>query len=477
MDESFSDCFCRVSIYPHICTFLSNWHIDLISEYLEAISIGEFKRLIVNIPPRYLKSMICTVTFPAWIWTKKPHRRFITSCYSSDLSIELSYKRRQLIESPWYKLFWSKEVKLERDQNQKSFYQNTKTGFMYSTSTGGSVTGKGCDIMIIDDPHNPMQAESDVQRETGVRFWRETLSSRFNDPKEARILVVMQRLHENDLTGYLLENEEDWIHLKIPNECEQRTVYSFPISGKTKIYEVEEILHPEFEGRKELSRSRVSLGSYGYAAQKQQDPAPREGGIIKKHWFKYYDLKPEYFEKITISWDMAFKNLDENDYVVGQVWGKVKAQFYLIDQVRGKMSFTESCNAVEVLAERYKGYNEILIEEKANGAAVIDTLKSKITSLIAINPKESKISRLNAISPMIEAGNIFIPNPSFYPWVNDFIFEVCSFPKASNDDQVDAMTQYLNRENAPVPLYTEEDILRARMRKEAAIERSNRIFS
>ncbi|MBF0315598.1 MAG: phage terminase large subunit [Oligoflexia bacterium] len=430
-----------------------NWHLDLVIEYLESLYLGQIKRLIINIPPRNFKSLICNVCFPAWVWTKEPSLRFISSSYVAELSTKHSYDRRQLIESDWYKQLWGDVVRLERDNNQKNYYQNTKRGSMFSTSTNGSVTGHGCNIMIVDDPHDPMEASSDVQRESGIVFWKETLSSRFNDPKNARTLVVMQRLHERDLTGYLLAEENGWTQLKIPIECESRTTFIFPITNKEKNYEPGEILNPEYEGREELDRAKISLGSYGYAAQKQQEPAPREGGMVKREWFKFCDRLPEYFPSIVLSCDMAFKGEADSDYVVMQVWGKKDGNHYLIEQIRKKLTFTETCRALEELAAQYKGYREILIEEKANGAAVIDTLASRVHSMIRINPKDPKVSRLNAVLPMIEAGNVFLPNPLTQPWVDDFILEVCRFPKAVHDDQVDAMTQYLNREKENIGWY------------------------
>jgi len=424
----------------------NNWHLGLMAEYLEAVELRQIKKLIINIPPRYNKSNLCTVSYPAWVWTRKPWRRFITSSYSDDISSKLSYNRRMLIESEWYRSFWGDTVKLMADQNQKTFYQNEERGFMFATSTGGTVTGEGCDDMIIDDPIKPIESESEVARAKAINHWKTTLSSRFNDPKNCGLVLVMQRLHDEDLTGYFLSEEREGFEtLIIPNICEEQIIYSYPRSGRIKIYKENEILQPEREGTKELKNVRRTLGSFGFSAQRQQSPAPRKGGLVQKDWFKIYDVIPDHFEMISLSVDAAFKNLETSDFVVAQVWGRLHSNHYLIDQIRNKLTFTETLTALRSLVAKYPKYNELLIEEKANGAAVIDTLRNELHSLIAIVPKESKIARLNAVSPMIEAGNLWVPNPKLYPWVDDFIQEIITFPKGKFDDQVDAMTQYLNR--------------------------------
>jgi len=424
----------------------SNWHIGLACEYLEALYHGEIEKLVINWPTRYLKTKVCSIAFPAWAWTQDEKKKFISWSYSGDLSSAMSWERRQLIESAWFKSYWGDKVKMSHDQNQKTRYSNTSGGSMFSSSTGATMTGEGCDIMIIDDPVNPQDAANDLMRVKSVDFWKHTASSRFDDKKRKACLLVMQRLHEKDLTGHFLEEYPEVVHLKIPQQAPERIIYNYPRTGRIKIYEKDEILQPEREGEKELEQAKRELGSYNYSSQRMQEPVPRGGGIIKEHWLKHWKVLPERFDAITLSLDCTFKDLESSDYVVLQAWGQKGSHHYLIKQLRSKMSFMKTKEAVELWAQLFPTYHECLIEDKANGSAIINSLSGTVRSLIAINPKDSKVARLVACEPQIEAGDVLVPDPEFNPWVREvFIPEVCAFPKAANDDQVDAMTQYLNR--------------------------------
>ena len=308
------------------------------------------------------------------------------------------------------------------------------------------MTGEGGDYIIIDDPLSAKLAESQLERAKALNWWKSTMSTRANDPKKISRIVIMQRLHEKDLTGHFLAEYEDTVHLKIPNQAPERIVYSYPRTGRIRVYDKDAILQPSREDAKELARAKRDLGSYNYAAQRQQEPVPRGGGIIKEHWFKYYDVAPERFDLITLSLDCAFKDLDSSDFVVLQAWGQKGSHHYLIKQLRSKLSFLNTRKAVKLWAELFPTYHECLIEAKANGDAIINSLQGIVRTLIPISPKESKHARLVACEPDIEAGDVFLPNPEFNPWVkNEFVPEVTAFPKAEHDDQVDAMTQYLNR--------------------------------
>lgn len=424
----------------------ANWHHGLIAEHLEAVFHGEIEKLVINVPTRYLKTNLCTMAFPAWCWVQDPRIKILTWSYAMSLSVGFSWKRRQLIESAWFKAYWGDKVMLAKDQNMKSEYANTEGGEMKASSTGGVMTGAGCDIMVIDDPQNPAEASSDNEREKTIEFWKGTASSRFDDKKKQSCVLVMQRLHEKDLTGHFISEYDDVVHLKIPNQAPEKIVYSYPRSGRIRVYDKNEILQPSREEQKELDRAKRDLGSYNYAAQRQQEPVPRGGGIIKEHWFKFYDQAPTNFDLVTLSIDCTFKDLESSDFVVIQAWGQKGSEHYLLKQLRSQMSFLNTRKAVKLWAELFPSYHEFLIEDKANGTAIINSLKGIVRTLIAISPKDSKVSRLVACEPDIEAGDVHLPNPEFNPWVKElFIPEVTAFPKAEHDDQVDAMTQYLNR--------------------------------
>lgn len=426
----------------------TNWHMGLICEHLEAVYLQQVEKLIINVPTRYLKSTFCTISFPAWVWQRDAKKKILSWSYSMQLSTALSWKRRQLIESAWYQTFWGDRVQMADDQNVKTEYANKAGGEMKASSTGGSMTGSGCDIMVIDDPQNPAEASSDTEREKCIDFWSGTASSRFDDKKNKSCVLVMQRLHEKDLTGHFLAEYEDVVHLKIPNQAPERIVYSYPMTGRVKVFDEGEILQPRREDERDLAQAKKELGSYNYAAQRQQEPVPRGGGMIKEEWLKktYWRELPDRFDQITLSIDCAFKDLESSDYVVLQAWGQKGADHYLIRQLRDKMSFMKTRSNVKAFAELFPSYHEFLVEAKANGDAIINSLQGVVRSLIPISPKDSKIARLAACEPEFEAGNVHLPDPDLNPWVkNEYVPELTAFPKSENDDQVDCTTQYLNR--------------------------------
>jgi len=423
--------------------YLHNWHIDAISEHLEAVTAGQIKRLLINIPPRYMKSISVSVCWPTWEWIRKPETRWIFSAYSASLSTKHSVDRRTIIQSDWYRKNWGDRFFLVSDQNVKTEYLNDKRGVMVSTSVGGTATGKGGNRIVVDDPHNPQEAQSDTQRESGVTFFNQTLTTRLDNKKKDAIVVVMQRLHEKDLSGYLLA-QGGWEHLCLPAEADKKTIIHMPISGKEIIRLPDDLLWPEREDVKEIAQVKKDLGSYGYAGQYQQRPSPAEGGIFKRHWWQFYTQVPQCQEYIQ-SWDCAFKGSAESDYVVGQVWGRVGAQFYLLDQVRAKMNFPATLQAVRNLTAKWPQAYLKLIEDKANGPAVISTLFAQIPGLVPVNPEGGKEVRAHAVSAAVEAGNVFLPSPQIASWIDDWVEELTTFPNGEYDDQVDAFTQAVNR--------------------------------
>jgi len=257
-----------------------NWHHGLIAEYLEACASLEIKRLIINIPPRYTKSNLITVTFPTWMWIKNPEKRFIFSSYSQSLSTKHSVDRRAILESDFYKKGFGNIFTLATDQNVKTEFQNDKRGVMVATSMGGSVTGKGGDFVIIDDPHNPKGAESDAQRNAVIESFDRTFSTRLNDKKNGVIIVVMQRLHEADLSGHLL-SQGGWEHLKIPGVSTQRTIYTYPKSRITKIREANDILHPSRESEIQIKAQKVALGVHSTSANNSSPASDRTRPLIQ----------------------------------------------------------------------------------------------------------------------------------------------------------------------------------------------------
>jgi predicted phage terminase large subunit-like protein len=433
--------------------FLGNWHIELIIEYLEAISAGLVTRLLINVPPRYMKSLLVSVLWPTWEWIAYPSRRWIFTSYSEALSLKHSLDRRTLLQSDWYQVRWGRRVRLAVDQNVKGEFTNTARGMMIATSIGGSITGKGGDRIVIDDPHHPMQAESDVQRETALEYFRRTLSTRLDDKRRGAIVMVMQRLHERDLSARFLEL--DPVHVCLPAEAESPTSIVFPRSHRIHTRPTGDVLWPAREDRAALAEQRRLLGSAVFAGQYQQRPAPAGGLIFERDWFRYYHDLPSGLE-IAQSWDMAFKDGKENDYVVGLVAGRTGSDIYLIDRVKGQWAFSESCRQVEALTRRYPDTRTVLIEDAANGPAIIDALTHRIAGIIAVSPEGGKLARAQAAQPRVEAGNVYLPHPRPHgaliaerAWVEDFVYQLAVFPHGAHDDDVDAFTQLLVRWQRP----------------------------
>lgn len=430
--------------------FLGNWHLECICDHLEAVYKGEIKNIIFECPPRNSKSSIINIAFPVWCWLQDPTIKFITCAHGDSLAIRDSVKSRQLIESPWFQTNWGKEVQLKVGSNQKSKYENTQNGYRIATSISGRAVGEGFDILIVDDPHKPKEINSKAAITSVMEWWYGTMTSRANSPESKRV-VMHQRLAQFDLIGQIRENDPlHWEIITLPMEYEPTTFVS-SIGWSDPRNKENEILWPERFPPSEINRLKKELGEFGYAAQYQQRPVSKEGGIIKKDWIKYYGVpftpySLKHFDIIISSWDLAFGNT--GDYTCGQVWGKKGPDKYLLDMVSGKWTFTEQVRAIKNLAETWPQIRVNLVENKANGAAAIDVLKKEVSGLIAINPKEigggDKEVRISACALDFESGNIFIPSHNIKDWVKDYVYEITTFPKARYDDAVDSTSQALN---------------------------------
>jgi predicted phage terminase large subunit-like protein len=407
------------------------------------------------------------VFWPCWEWIRWPERRWLFASYRAQLSIRDSVKCRRLLESSWYRARWGDRFQLTTDQNTKGRFDNDRSGYRIATSVAGSATGEGGDRVICDDPHNVQESESDAVRSSTLDWWDVVMSTRVNDPKSTGKVVVMQRCHEQDLSGHLLE-QGGWEHLRLPAEYEEpgsRTSIGWSDPRK----EPGELLWPDRFGDKELSDLKRSLGSYASAGQLQQRPSPAEGGIIKRHWWRFWQprganlppiqirypdgsLQPAVVVDLPVrvdeqvqSWDCAFKDLSSSDYVVGQVWARLNADRFLLDQTRARMDCPTTVKAVRDLSAKWPYTHAKLIEDKANGPAVIQMLRHELSGIIPVNPEGGKMARASAVSPQIESGNIYLPHPQTAPWVNGFTEECAAFPNGANDDQLDAASQALLR--------------------------------
>jgi predicted phage terminase large subunit-like protein len=421
--------------------FADNWHLRAFSEHLEAVSMGKIRRLLINVPPRSMKSLAVSVFWPTWEWIDRPATRWLFASYAATLSTRDSLKCRRIIESRWYQQRWGRAFQLTTDQNVKNRFENDRTGYRIATSVDGVATGDGGDVIVVDDPHNVREIYSDTTRESVLRWWDEAMTSRFNDPKTGRAVIVMQRVHERDLSGHLLAKDMGWEHLCLPMEYDGgRRATSLGSYDLRK--EEGELLWPAHFDKKAVEDLKKGMGSYSASGQLQQSPSPAGGGIFKRDHWRFYKAPPE-LKEIVLSFDMAFKQLSDSDFVVGQAWGRRDADKFLLGQVRGRMGFGASVQAVRQLKSRYPKATAILVEDKANGTAVVETLNREIAGIVAIQPEGGKVARAYAVQPEQEAGNIFLPDPAIAPWVGEFVQECSSFPLGANDDQVDAMTQAL----------------------------------
>lgn len=444
--------------------FKPNWHIDAIVEHLEACTAGDIRRLIINVPPRHMKSLNVSVVWPVWTWTRKPHTRFLTASYGDSLATRDALKSRRLIQSRWYQMRFRDDFQLAGDQNQKTRYENDRGGYRIATSVGGSGTGEGGDVIIIDDPHKADEAESATERQAVLDWHDGTISTRFNDPELGVEVVVMQRLHEQDLAGHLL-SFGGWTHLCLPAEYEPAHPFVWPDDPRG---EPGDLLWPEHFGPDALADLKVVLGSYRAAGQLQQRPAPAEGGIFKTADWRYFDpanldrwnIDPPPARIVTF-WDTALKDKATSDFTVGATWAAAGANRYLLRVTRGRMSLTDTKLAVRAQAawveETFPNVpHSILVENAANGPDVIAQLRNVVPGLLPSTPQGDKVMRAHAVSGQLEAHQLFVPgaalpdgsgpDPARTPsWVQEWITEHSSFPNTANDDQVDTTTGALLR--------------------------------
>ena len=419
--------------------FQDGWHLRAICEHLEACFRGEIRNLVINMPPRHCKSLLCSVFFPVWTWINDPSKRWLCSSYSYGLATRDSIRSRRIIQSEWFQMRFPESC-LRADQKSMGRYENLAGGTRISTSVLGAATGEGGDFILVDDPHKVLDATSENARTGVINWWNQTMSTRGNDPKTVVRIVVGQRVHFGDLCG-AIEEQGTYEHLILPAEYEgDASVTS--LGWKDPRTEPGELLWEDRFGREDIDQLKTMLGSYAASAQLQQTPVPQEGGMIKESWLQRYADLPMSYDRLIQSWDTAFKGVP-GSFVCGQVWGVVGNTFYLVDQERGRWSFSETIHAIERLTARHPDTDEILIEDAANGPAIMDTLKNSLHGIVGIRAEGSKSARLSAVSPLFEAGQVWIPEES--PWVQDFIGEILQFPFGRNDDQVDACSQALRR--------------------------------
>lgn len=458
---------------------IQGWHIDAVCDHLEAAYKRQIKRLLITIPPGSAKSLLCSVAWPAWIWTKEPGFRSIFGSYDSILSTRDSIRCRDLMMSAWYHETFTPTWSFSTAQNEKTFYYNTARGFRIATSVGGKSLGTGHrgNLVAVDDPISTKSEDSDAALEECVIWWDRVMYNRFDNMEEGIKVIIMQRVSDRDLAGHVLRSG-GYEHLCIPNEYEPDRSKVTSIGWRDPRTARGELMCPGLISR--AVTDDLKTDPHRYSGQYLQNPHPEGSGILKPHHWNYWkpaglklppvrvrlpggdidqreavDL-PEDFDLIIQVWDMAFKDLKDSDFVAGGVVGAHGANRYLLEAVHDRMDIVKSVDAVRRMSATGWGSKAHLklIEGKANGPAVMQMLRGEIGGLVEIQPEGGKVSRVRAASYEQSAGNWFLPHPFLANWVGDpadpsggggFIQECTAFPNGAHDDYCDVFAYASNR--------------------------------
>lgn len=462
--------------------FRAGWHLEAIGEHLSAVTSGEIRRLVVNIPPRMTKSSLVSVAWPAWTWAQReraslsgPHVQFLFASYAQTLSERDSVKTRRLIQSNWYQRLWGSRYQLIGDQNTKRKFETDHGGYRLATSVGGTLTGEGGHIIVVDDPHNTIEIESEAQRDAATMWWDEALSTRLNDLATGAYVIIMQRLYEDDLTGHVLTQESgEWVHLMLPMEYEPQRHCHTVLGFEDPRMDEGELLCEERVGSGDLASLKRRLGPFGTAGQLQQSPTPRGGGIIKADYWQAWPphveeledsqgrkLKPIGYPEmdfIMASVDTAMTEKQENDFSAMSVWGvwrdkRDMPQIMLMEAWAEHLALHDLVHRIIKDCTRRK-VDRILIEAKNNGFSVAQEITRLVrggTWGVHLEPvKGDKVARAHACQPTFAAAQVWAPARNidgsvvFLKWAQTVIDQCASLPKGANDDLADTATQAIN---------------------------------
>jgi predicted phage terminase large subunit-like protein len=444
-------------VEPNV-TFVGNWHIDAIADHLQAVAEGHINRLVINVPPGTMKSLLTCVLWPAWIWTREEWFRFIFSSYSEQFTKRDSRKMRNLVTSQWYKQRFP-NVRIARASRRDGEMQVSDSVLEWGTTGGGlrvgaatssGVTGKHVNGICEDDPMKQQDAHSKAARETAWDYHKGTLSSRILPGERNWRVVTMQRLHIDDPTGRILK-EGGWELLKIPMHYSKKRMVLTSLGRFDPRTEDGELLWPERMTEKYVQLRDKDLGPHEAAAQEEQEPSAVEGGIIKRSYLRKRWNKHTLPSEFMIEWMSADLALTDTGDPVGiQRWGYLDGNFYLIDWLKGqqRLGFTKGYQALLALASKSKNALTMpkVIENKANGPAMIELnaqLRTKVPGFEPFNPKGDKVVRLNSVSSLFASECVILPDESEHPEIEDLIENLCAFPNVAHDDDVDAISQAL----------------------------------
>lgn len=442
------------------------WHLDAIAAHLEAVQRREVHDLVINVPPGTSKTLLASVLWPVYVWLTDPTHRFIAASFNDRVILHNARRARTLVESPWFRARWPHVALPQGPSASKAveFYQNTEGGWRYSVTVSGSVLGMHADTHVVDDPIDPQGSAmpSGAELDRVLEWHHKTMSTRFRDHATKARVLVMQRLHERDLAAEMIR--QGATVLCLPMRYESRHPYRYAKDPRTHDGE---LLAPErYPEAVVVALETHQLGPYGTAAQFQQRPAPAGGGVFKREWLRNFWVDLPKDLSLELSIDCTFKGASTSDFVALQVWGRAGANFYLVDRVLARLDLPATCDAIVALCQRWPRIGAKLVEDKANGPAVVQTLRTKVPGLLLINPEGGKESRAHGAAPYFASGNVIVPHPerAVYPdgrrgatWLRGGVVDLnqdaaegsyehamVGFPTARHDDDVDATTQWIN---------------------------------
>src|SRR3954468_17514053 len=418
-----------------------NWHIDHLCCQLMRIARGELRRLIINVPPRSMKSITASVAFPAWVLGRDPTKRIMCVSYGEELARKLSIDTRRVIEAPWYRALFPR-LQLASKRPRTTELITTAQGYRYAAGVGGSVLGRGADLIIVDDPIKATDALSAAERRRVCEFYDNTLYTRLNDKQRGAIVIIMQRLHQDDLVGHVLERDA-WEVVSIPAIETADRLYRLG-DQPNHVYRrrAGEVLQESREPREILEQIRRSQGSLTFSAQYQQAPVPAEGNIVKREWMRHYRSPPGAFDFTVASWDTASTLSESADWSVGTVWGAKGLDFYLLELVRGRFEVPELRREIVRLGQRWR-VDQTIVEDADIGRAVAQELRrSGEYRVILKKPRFDKQARILAQPARFEAGQVHVPQEA--PWLASWLDELLAFPNGRHDDQGDSTSQALD---------------------------------
>jgi predicted phage terminase large subunit-like protein len=449
-------------------SYVSNWHLDAIADHLQAVTEGKIHKLLINVPPRHMKSLATSVFWPVWTWLLKPAHRFLFSSYSESLSMRDSLKCRDILRSGWFQSRWP-SIKIKPDQDTKTRFDLIPGGYRLATSVGGSTTGEGGDTLVVDDPHSLDDTFSDANREAALRWWGNTMSSRMNDRATSSRVIICQRIHEADLSGYILSRETGWVHLVMPAEYVPSKTFSSPIGWKDPRTTEAELLWPQRFSAKDQQDIKRESGSYSYAGQQQQDPQPAEGGMFAAKYFRYFDAQahdyalhlpdgrmkhwPKRLVLMFQCFDTAIKEKEtttsDPDYTVCLTAGVTPDhELLVLDVVRERIPVPEQYEFTVKMRKRFPTIAYQFVEDKSSGQGLIQAAKRSRFPFLDLNERlkskgitnffgTSKQERALTVSILYEAGNVY--HLAGAPWLVHFESELLHFPVGAHDDMVDSV--------------------------------------